>query len=481
MTNTETSAGADAEAYISWREFLTSSYAPSLILVCLAVLLHAADSLIVATMLPSIVADINGASLVGLTVSMYEIGSIVAGAASAILSLRYGLNRPMSIAAVVFGIGCLLSAFSLNMPQFLIGRSLQGLGGGGLVAMSFIAVGTLFPRRYTARALATISTVWGVSAFLGPLIGGFFVEFATWRWGFIFFAGIAFSLALWIFFRTHTKMATSDEPGVKFPFRRLGLLCLAVLLVAAAGVKINIIQTSAFILAGLSCLVLFLKLDGNAIKNRLLPVRPFDLTKPTGAALVMILSLAIASVAIGAFGPLLITAIHNASALTVGYIITCSSVGWTIMAIVVSGLPERLDRNMIAIGMITVFLSILGFLYAVPHGPLWLIAVFAFMEGAGFGMAWTFILRRATASAEPQEVERISGAIPTVQRLGYALGAAYIGIVANASGILTMQTPKDAMNVAFWVFFSCLPFAVLGLVSMYALTRSRPTGVPGKV
>ena len=161
MTNTETSAGADAEAYVSWREFLSSSYAPSLILVCLAVLLHAADSLIVATMLPSIVADINGASLVGLTVSMYEIGSIVAGAASAILSLRYGLNRPMSIAAAVFGIGCLFSAFSLNMPQFLIGRSLQGFGGGGLVAMSFIAVGTLFPRRYTARALAIISTPLG--------------------------------------------------------------------------------------------------------------------------------------------------------------------------------------------------------------------------------------------------------------------------------------------------------------------------------
>lgn len=98
------------DTYVSWREFFSSGQTSFLILVCLALLLHAADSLIVATMLPSIVADIGGASLVGLTVSLYEIGSIAAGAASAILALRYGLNQPMSLAAALFGIGCLVSA-----------------------------------------------------------------------------------------------------------------------------------------------------------------------------------------------------------------------------------------------------------------------------------------------------------------------------------------------------------------------------------
>ena len=89
-------------------------------------------------------------------------------------------------------------------------------------------------------------------------------------------------------------------------------------------------------------------------------------------------------------------------------------------------------------------------------------------------MAWTFILRRTTALAEASEVQRISGAIPTVQRLGYALGAAYIGIVANASGFLTMETSTAAANVAHWIFIACLPFAALGLVAMIALARGRP-------
>lgn len=475
MTDRQETAQQNVEAPVSWREFLGSRHASSLALVCLAVWLHAADSLLVATMLPSIVGEIGGASLVGWSVSLYEIGSIVAGAASALLSMQFGLRKPMGLAAALFGSGCLLSALSPTMPLLLVGRSMQGVGGGGLVALGFVAVGVLFPRRHTARAMASMSTLWGVSAFLGPLIGGLFVEFANWRWGFAFFGLKAFGLAFWILMRPEPLVEQQSAETGAFPLQRMMLLCLAVIIIAAGGINVEPMLTSALVIMGLVCLIVFLRLDGRAINNRLLPRRPLDMQIPTGAALLMILSLAIATIAITAFGPLLVTAIHNASALTAGYIVACSSIGWTIMAVLVSGSPERFDRLMIALGIFTVAISIVGFLYAVPHGPVWLIACFAAMEGSGFGMAWTFILRRATALAERGEVQRIAGAIPTVQRLGYALGAAYIGIVANASGLLTMDTPIAAANVAKWIFLACLPFAVLGLVAMIMLVRNPAT------
>ena len=192
-----------------------------------------------------------------------------------------------------------------------------------------------------------------------------------------------------------------------------------------------------------------------------------------GASLLMILTMSMATIPITAFGPLLVTVIHGVSALTAGYIVACSSIGWAVMAVLVSGLPERFDRLMIALGMAIVAISLLGFLYAVPGGPVWLIVVFAAMEGGGFGMAWTFILRRTIALADADEVQRVSGAIPTVQRLGYALGAAYVGIVANASGLLSMETAADAAKVARWVFVSCVPFAAIGLIAMSALVRDQ--------
>ena len=75
--------------------------------------------------------------------------------------------------------------------------------------------------------------------------------------------------------------------------------------------------------------------------------------------------------------------------------------------------------------------------------------------------------------AGADEVQRISGAIPTIQRLGYALGAAYVGIVANASGLLSIETAADAAKVARWVFASCVPFAAIGLIAMSVLVRDR--------
>lgn len=477
MSKTPSNQTIEDDTFVSWRAFLSSGYTPALALVCLAVWLHAADALIVATMLPSIVADVGGAQLVGWSVSLYEIASVVAGAASALLTMRYGLKLCMSLAALLFGMGCLTSTFAPSMPLVLTGRVLQGTGGGGLVAMSFVAVGVIFPRRYVARAMAAVSTFWGVSAFLGPLIGGFFVEFATWRWGFGFFAAQAFALSIWIALRPD-QAAPKTQKASGFPWRRLGLLCLAVLLVSYGGVEIAVVHTSIYVSLGLACLIIFLRLDSRATDDRLLPVDPFDFRKPTGSALLMILSLSFATIAITAFGPLLVTAIHDASALTAGYIVACSSIGWTVMAVLVSGSPERFDRLMIGTGMALVVTSIAGFLYAVPNGPIWLIAVCAAMEGAGFGMAWTFILRRTTALSDPHEMQRISGAIPTVQRLGYALGAAYVGIVANAAGFGSMANAQQAADVARWIFLGCVPFALLGLLAMVTLVRRSPQDNP---
>ena len=242
---------------------------------------------------------------------------------------------------------------------------------------------------------------------------------------------------------------------MRLPWRRLALLCLAVLLVSYAGVRVAWVPTTLCLLGGIACLLLFLHADHKATESRLLPYRAFDVRRQSGAALIMVLSLTMATIAITALGPLLVTTIHSASALSAGYIVACSSIGWTVMAVGVSGF-QKLDRLMIAVGIGVVLTSVIGFLYAVPNGPLWLIALFAALEGGGFGMAWAFILRRATALSDPVEQRRISGAIPTVQRL-VCFGAAYMGLWRTPL-VAFMSTPSDGIRVAQFVFLSCLPW-----------------------
>ena len=105
----------------------------------------------------------------------------------------------MSAAAMLYMLGCLVSALSPDMLFMLAGRLAQGLGGGGLVAISFVGVVRLFPRELVPRAVAALSLVWGVSAFSGPLVGGLFAELQFWRGAFLLFALQAVALSLWIF------------------------------------------------------------------------------------------------------------------------------------------------------------------------------------------------------------------------------------------------------------------------------------------
>ena len=463
-----------ASEHVAWAELLNRQHALPLVLVCLGVWLHAADSLLVATKLPSIVFEIGGAAVVGWTIALYEIGSIVAGAASALLTMRFGLRTPMAVAALIFAAGCAVAAIAPAMWVVLVGRALQGLGGGGLMAMAFVAASMLFDARLIPRVMAVVSTLWGVSAFLGPLIGGLFVEYATWRAGFWFFSAQAVALsALVVLAGKRNGSDKSVDAIQRIPLLRLALLSAGVVMIAYGGVDFAIISTSLWVLAGLACLLVFLLLDTRSGTARMLPDQPFNLAKPAGSALAMILAFSVGTIAITAYGPLLVTAIHGASALTAGYIVACASIGWSIMAVAISGLPERHDGRMIALGMAIVTLSIVGFAWSVPHGPLWLIALCAAAEGAGFGMAWTFILRRATRDMPDGEARRIAGAIPTVQRLGYALGAAYIGIVANAAGFVGADTPEAFAAIGRILFLACLPFAVIGLIAMTGLIQSR--------
>ena len=441
----------------------------NLALVSLAVLLHAADATSVATLVPAIVQDIGGVELIPWAVSLYEIGTILAGAACGFLTMNYGLKKPMFIATLLFSAGCITSYLALDMWIVLLGRLFQGMGGGGLVALSFVAVNVLFHRSLTPRVLAVVSVIWGASAFIGPLIGGLFVEYLTWRYAFLFFAFISLVLACLLLVIVKDDFRFKASQSNRFPIFRLLVLTIGIVSIAYAGVDVSVIKTTSFILIGGAFLFYFFHVDSNHDESRLFPKKPISLSNRVGAGLTMLICFTISTIAITVYGPYLVTKIHGVSLLIAGYIVACSSIGWSIAAIVCSKINESADRRMIILGMSTLTISIVGFIFSVPSGPIWLIALFAFLEGCGFGIAYAFILRLITN--ETDETERVSAAIPTVQRLGYAIGAAYVGIVANAVGI-SGETSREALaDVAFWTFASCLPIALLGLIAMFRFVK----------
>ena len=106
-------------------------------------------------------------------------------------------------------------------------------------------------------------------------------------------------------------------------------------------------------------------------------------------------------------------------------------------------------------------------------GPVWLIGLLAYVMGGGFGAAWAFMTRLATALATSGEKERVASAIPTVQRLGYALGSAYVGIIANGAGFADDASVAVAARTSHWIFALSLIPAAIGLLAAWRFISFR--------
>jgi hypothetical protein len=258
------------------------------------------------------------------------------------------------------------------------------------------------------------------------------------------------------------------------PWRRIVLLSAGVVAVLVAGVQAT--SLAALLLVGLGLALLATALSLERRRNQLFPPQPLDLRRPWGAGYVMVLALSIATVSFTVYGPLLMETLFGVTPLVAGFMIAVESVSWTIAAIVCAGAGARQKPALIPGGAIAITIGIAGLAWTMPQGPVVALLPWVVLLGAGFGMCWAFVLRRVVESVPESERERAASALPTIQLLGYALGAALSGIVANLSGLAADVSRGVVEGAAFWVFAAFLPLAGLGVAAAWRLSRGTEPG-----
>ena len=153
--------------------------------VAVTLLLASLGQTIVSTALPTIVSELGGLEHLTWVVIAYLLSSTVVAPIYGKLGDLYGRKIVLQVAIVIFLIGAGLSAMASSMTFLIIARTVQGLGGGGLMVVAMTVVADVIPPRQRGKIQGVFGAVFGVATVVGPLLGGFIVEHLSWHWIFL--------------------------------------------------------------------------------------------------------------------------------------------------------------------------------------------------------------------------------------------------------------------------------------------------------
>ncbi|MDT5219470.1 MAG: hypothetical protein QOF15_1575 [Mycobacterium sp.] len=147
-------------------------------------LLAALDQTIVATALPTIVADLGDAGRQSWVVTSYLLASTIVTALVGKFGDLFGRKRVFEVAVLFFVAGSVLCGLAQSMTMLVGARALQGIGGGAITVTASALIGEVVPLRERGRYQGMLGAVFGVTTVIGPLLGGYFTDYLTWRWAF---------------------------------------------------------------------------------------------------------------------------------------------------------------------------------------------------------------------------------------------------------------------------------------------------------
>ena len=148
----------------------------------LALLLGALDALVVGAAMPTIVADLGGLHLYSWVFSAYLLTRAIALPIFGKLCDLFSSRRLYVAAIGIFVVSSVCAGAAHEMSLLIVFRALQGVGAGGTFALAYIVLSDISPPEQRGKMMGLISFVWGVASILGPALGGFIVNYFSWRW-----------------------------------------------------------------------------------------------------------------------------------------------------------------------------------------------------------------------------------------------------------------------------------------------------------
>jgi EmrB/QacA subfamily drug resistance transporter len=397
----------------------------------MGLLLAALDQTIVTTALTTISRDFHRLDLYSWVVTAYLLTSTASTPLYGKLSDQYGRKLVFQIAVVIFLIGSVLSGLSQSMIQLILFRGLQGLGAGGLMTLAMAIVGDVIPPRERGRYQGYFGAVFGISSIIGPLIGGFLVDQASWRW--VFYVNIPIGIVTLVVINRvlhleerHRK-AKVDVLGSVLIVSGVSLFLIGV---QTAGTAARVTTAAAlYALVGLLLVGVFVWWETKAAE----PILPLRLFRTRVFSVANVLSFITATVMFGAmiFLPQYFQRVRGISPTLSGLRLVPMLAGMLLTSIGSGHLITRLGRYKVFVvtgtGVLTLGLFWLSTIGVDTNG--WVLAAMLFVVGCGLGLFMQTLLLVVQNSIPYEDMGAGTAAVTFFRTLGGAVGSAVLGAV----------------------------------------------------
>jgi MFS family permease len=182
------------------------------------------EAMAVAAALPTAAEDLHSLGAFGWTYTGFLLANIVGMVVCGQISDSRGPRLPLMLGLTGFIVGLTISGAAVTMPVLVLGRVVQGVGGGLLITVVYVVIGQIYPEELHPKVFAASSTAWILPSLVGPLIAGVLAEHVSWRWVFLGLIPVALVGCVML----APVLRTLHQPETRETTRRVLLYAIAV-------------------------------------------------------------------------------------------------------------------------------------------------------------------------------------------------------------------------------------------------------------
>ncbi len=401
----------------------------------MATFLAALDTTVVGAAMPTIVGALGGLALYSWVFSAYLLTSTTTVPVYGRLADMYGRKPVFMVGASLFILGSALCGAATSMEQLILFRTLQGLGAGGVLPISITMVGDLYPIRQRAQIQGLFSAIWGISALMGPAVGGLIVDRIEWRWA--FYLNLPFGLLAMLLFGLYLhetierRRRTIDYGGAIALTVAVTLLLLALLENGQPGSGM-LLPPWVLLATSLLLFGLFLQHESRTPE----PILPLDLFGRRVLSVSYAANFLMGATLFGfsSFVPTFVQGVLSGTALNAGAVLAPMSLGWPVGSTAGGRLILRYGYRPIVLAGAAFILAGSLMMLAVDRttGQPFLMMVMV-VVGLGMGLCGTSFLVAIQSSVGWEQRGIATASIQFFQSIGGAVGVAIMGAMMNSS------------------------------------------------